>query len=336
GPPPGPPVRRGILARPGVRAAAGCAAARAPDVPPVAAPARLSGVVDDVSRVRADARRLVRGLARGTPRRTSGARARAARDRIARVDVSHDARAPRDAARPVLPTRLGQRSVFTRCVFVRSRRRRAHVGAARSTSRANHLVRGRGCRHERHRRHRARRDFVRPACGARDRRAHPRLAARTEAGPTLHPSNSRTKPYHLYGCLDGHAPSPARRSGGFMMKMRTVLIGVALTMGMATGAFAQGGGGMMARLMDGITLTDSQKTQVQAIEDKYAQQMQQFRQKMRDARQNGTPMDSASMAAMRDTMKKERDEIRAVLTPDQQSKFDDNVKSMMSRRPSGR
>jgi Spy/CpxP family protein refolding chaperone len=129
-----------------------------------------------------------------------------------------------------------------------------------------------------------------------------------------------------------------------MMKMRTVLIGVALTMGIATGAFAQGGGGggggrgggMMARLMDGITLTDSQKTQVQAIEDKYAQQMQQFRQKMRDARQNGTPMDSASMAAMRDTMKKERDEIRAVLTPDQQSKFDDNVKSMMSRRPSGR
>jgi Spy/CpxP family protein refolding chaperone len=129
-----------------------------------------------------------------------------------------------------------------------------------------------------------------------------------------------------------------------MMKMRTVLIGVALTMGMATGAFAQGGGGggggrgggMMARLMDGITLTDSQKTQVQAIEDKYAPQMQQSRQKMRDARQNGTPMDSASMAAMRDTMKKERDEIRAVLTPDQQSKFDDNVKSMMSRRPSGR
>jgi len=129
-----------------------------------------------------------------------------------------------------------------------------------------------------------------------------------------------------------------------MMKMRTVLIGVALTMGIATGAFAQGGGGggggrgggMMARLMDGITLTDSQKTQVQAIEDKYASQMQQFRQKMRDARQNGTPMDSASMAAMRDTMKKERDEIRAVLTPDQQSKFDDNVKSMMSRRPSGR
>jgi len=129
-----------------------------------------------------------------------------------------------------------------------------------------------------------------------------------------------------------------------MMKMRTVLIGVALTMGIATGAFAQGGGGggggrgggMMARLMDGITLTDSQKTQVQAIEDKYAPQMQQFRQKMRDARQNGTPMDSASMAAMRDTMKKERDEIRAVLAPDQQSKFDDNVKSMMSRRPSGR
>ncbi len=128
-----------------------------------------------------------------------------------------------------------------------------------------------------------------------------------------------------------------------MIRMRTVLIGVALTMGIATGAFAQGGGGggrgrgggMMAMLMDGITLTDSQKTQVRAIEDKYAPQMQQFREKMRDARQNGTPMDSASMQAMRDTGKKERDEIRALLTPDQQSKFDDNVKSMMSRRPRG-
>jgi len=92
---------------------------------------------------------------------------------------------------------------------------------------------------------------------------------------------------------------------------------------------------MMATLMNGITLTDSEKTQVQAIEDKYAPQMQQFRQKMRDARQNGTPMDSASMQAMRDTNKKERDEIRAVLAPDQQSKFDDNIKSMMARRPRG-
>jgi len=137
-------------------------------------------------------------------------------------------------------------------------------------------------------------------------------------------------------------------NGGFMSRMRTVLIGVALTMGIATGAFAQGGGGeggggggqgrggrMMATLMNGITLTDSEKTQVQAIEDKYAPLMEQFLQKMRVARQNGTPMDSASMQAMRDTNKKERDEIRAVLAPDQQSKFDDNIKSMMARRPRG-
>ena len=94
-----------------------------------------------------------------------------------------------------------------------------------------------------------------------------------------------------------------------MKSMRTVLIGVALTMGIATGAFAQGGGGggggnggggqgrggMMAMLMNGITLTDAQQTQITAIEGKYAPQMQPLRQKMRDARQNGTPMDSASM-----------------------------------------
>lgn len=130
-----------------------------------------------------------------------------------------------------------------------------------------------------------------------------------------------------------------------MTRMRTVLIGVALTMGIATGAFAQGGGGggggqgrgggMMTMLMNGIALTDSQKTQIQAVEDKYAPQMQQFREKMRDARQNGTPMDSATMQAMRDTNKKERDEIRALLTPDQQSTFDDNIKQMMARRRSG-
>lgn len=129
-----------------------------------------------------------------------------------------------------------------------------------------------------------------------------------------------------------------------MKSMRTVLIGVALTMGIATGAIAQGGGGgggggrgggMMAMLMNGITLTDSEQSQVKAIEDKYAPQMQEFRQKMRDARQNGTPMDSSSMQQMRDLGKKERDEIRAVLTPDQQAKFDDNIKQMMARRPSG-
>jgi Spy/CpxP family protein refolding chaperone len=129
-----------------------------------------------------------------------------------------------------------------------------------------------------------------------------------------------------------------------MNSMRTVLIGVALTMGIATGAFAQGGGGGgngggqgrgMQMLMNGITLTDSEQSQIKAIQDKYAPEMQQFRQKMRDARQNGTPMDSASMQQMRDTSKKEHDEIRAVLTPDQQAKFDDNVKAMMARRPGG-
>jgi Spy/CpxP family protein refolding chaperone len=129
-----------------------------------------------------------------------------------------------------------------------------------------------------------------------------------------------------------------------MKSMRTVLIGVALTMGIATGAFAQGGGGGgngggqgrgMQMLMNGITLTDSEQSQIKAIQDKYAPEMQQFRQKMRDARQNGTPIDSASMQQMRDSNKKEHDEIRAVLTPDQQAKFDDNVKAMMARRPSG-
>lgn len=124
-----------------------------------------------------------------------------------------------------------------------------------------------------------------------------------------------------------------------MKSMRAMVVGVTLAMGVATGAFAQGGGGqghgggMMQMLLNGITLTDSQQTQVKAIEDKYAPQMQEFRQKMRDARQSGTPMDSSSMAAMRDLNQKERTEIRAVLTPDQQAKFDENVKNMPMRGP---
>lgn len=123
-----------------------------------------------------------------------------------------------------------------------------------------------------------------------------------------------------------------------MRCIRMVAVAAALAMGVATGAMAQGGGrggGMMGRLLQGITLTDSQQTQIKAIQDKYAPQMQEMRSKMQEARQNGGQMDSASMAAMRDANTKERDEIRGVLTPDQQKTFDANVQSMSQRRRGG-
>lgn len=126
-----------------------------------------------------------------------------------------------------------------------------------------------------------------------------------------------------------------------MRSIRMAVVGATIAMGIATGAFAQGQGGggrggmMMQRMLDGITLTDAQQTQIKAIQAKYEPQMQELRQKMRQARQSGGGMDSAAMAQMHDTNTKERDEIRAVLTPDQQAKFDENAKNMMQRRRGG-
>jgi Spy/CpxP family protein refolding chaperone len=132
-----------------------------------------------------------------------------------------------------------------------------------------------------------------------------------------------------------------------MTKIRATLLGVALVMGFATGAHAQGGGGGggggqgrgggIQALLTGIDLTDAQKTQLKTITDKYAPQMQELRTKMQEARAGGGQVDSVTMAKSRELNGKQRDEVRAILTPEQQTKFDENVKNMPAggRRPPG-
>lgn len=85
----------------------------------------------------------------------------------------------------------------------------------------------------------------------------------------------------------------------------------------------QGGGRMMEMMLKEITLDAGQKTKIEAIQTKYMSEM--------PPREAGQRPDSASMAKRREVMMKEQDEIRAVLTPDQQKTFDKNVAEMKER-----
>lgn len=103
----------------------------------------------------------------------------------------------------------------------------------------------------------------------------------------------------------------------------------------APAAQAQGGGGggqgrggnRMEMLMQGITLTDAQKTSVDSIVTATRAQMPPMQQ--------GTPPDSATRAKRMEVMQKQMAAVRTVLTPDQQKVFDENVKNMppMGGRP---
>ncbi|HXJ29723.1 MAG TPA: hypothetical protein VNG35_03745 [Gemmatimonadales bacterium] len=115
---------------------------------------------------------------------------------------------------------------------------------------------------------------------------------------------------------------------------------VALCIGLALGAVAVagaqspggdgaggGGGGFagrrMQRLLQGITLTAQQQATVDSITAKYRAQMPAFTP--------GAPPDSATRAKMRALFGNQDEEIRAVLTPDQQKVWDQNVTEMRNR-----
>jgi Spy/CpxP family protein refolding chaperone len=94
---------------------------------------------------------------------------------------------------------------------------------------------------------------------------------------------------------------------------------------LAPAAYAQGGGGQgggrgMQMVMQGITLTDKQKTSVDSIQQAYRAQM--------PAMTPGTPPDSATRAKRMDVMQKQYAAIRSVLTADQQKVFDKNLEDM--------
>jgi Spy/CpxP family protein refolding chaperone len=75
------------------------------------------------------------------------------------------------------------------------------------------------------------------------------------------------------------------------------------------------------RLLRGITLTDSQRTQLKAIRAKYGPQFKQAHQ----------AKDRATMQQLRGQM---MGEVRGVLTPDQQKQLDANIAKMKAHRQS--
>ena len=80
-------------------------------------------------------------------------------------------------------------------------------------------------------------------------------------------------------------------------------------------------GGMM---MKNLNLTKEQHEQVKAIHERYRQQGESMHK-------DGAPRDSTSREQHRAMMKQEMGEIRAVLTPDQQKQFDENMAKMQER-----
>ena len=97
---------------------------------------------------------------------------------------------------------------------------------------------------------------------------------------------------------------------------------------------------LRGQLFNGIILSDAEKANLKAVQQKYAAQMKATReqarpdmQAMRDARQRG---DSAALRALREkgaaqreqmmqVMQAQRSDMRAALTPENQAKFDANV-----------
>ncbi|MGE5143302.1 MAG: hypothetical protein ACM3OA_07685 [Acidobacteriota bacterium] len=112
-------------------------------------------------------------------------------------------------------------------------------------------------------------------------------------------------------------------------RMAALSIGLMLVATSLAGAQSPGGGGggfaerRMQRLLRGVTLTVDQKTKVDSITTKYRAQMPPFTP--------GTRPDSATRARMRALFGNQDEEIRALLTPDQQKVWDQNVAEMRKR-----
>ncbi len=77
-------------------------------------------------------------------------------------------------------------------------------------------------------------------------------------------------------------------------------------------------------LLKGVKLTKAQKVQEKAIEKKYADQLKDWKKSEEAAEKSGTPMTDGAgkISALND---QERAELRAVLTPAQQTRFDANA-----------
>jgi len=118
-----------------------------------------------------------------------------------------------------------------------------------------------------------------------------------------------------------------------MKHVRVLALLAALVAFAAPAAHAQSGNGQgrggnrMEMLMQGITLTDAQKTSVDSIVTASRALMPPMQQ--------GTPPDSATRAKRMEIMQNQLAAVRKVLTPEQQKVFDENLKNMppMGGRP---
>ncbi|HYK81782.1 MAG TPA: hypothetical protein VEU55_01440 [Gemmatimonadales bacterium] len=93
--------------------------------------------------------------------------------------------------------------------------------------------------------------------------------------------------------------------------------------GPGQGGFAQ----RQQRLFQDITLTAEQRATIDSIRARYRAGRPTFTP--------GSPPDPATRRAMRERMRAQLDEIRAVLTPEQQQIWDRNVAALRERRPDG-
>ena len=87
----------------------------------------------------------------------------------------------------------------------------------------------------------------------------------------------------------------------------------------------------MGGLFRGIDLTDAQKVQVKAIHDRYRPQVEALRPERRERGDSATRPDSAARLQARELMARRQADIRAILTPAQQTTFDRNVAQMKER-----
>ena len=126
-----------------------------------------------------------------------------------------------------------------------------------------------------------------------------------------------------------------------MKVIRIATLAVALCAGMTSIAAAQGqpepkegqgemrrGGGMGGMLLKDITLTDAQKDQIKTIREKYVPKQLELRKAVQAT---GAPPDEPTRAKMMELQSQQSAEIRAILTPDQQKTFDNNLHEMKER-----
>jgi Spy/CpxP family protein refolding chaperone len=114
-----------------------------------------------------------------------------------------------------------------------------------------------------------------------------------------------------------------------MRQQLTLLVATVLAASpvLAQNPSGRGRGRQMEGLLRDITLTAEQQTKVDSIRGHYREQMPSFTP--------GSPPDSATREKVRGLFRHEVDDIRGLLTADQQKTFDRNVTAMRARRGGG-